>query len=91
MSFERALKNEASRVRQVFANANAPRMHLSINVEGSCDHGDLVITFNVGEGSWSGEHVKGHNIDQCITEYFRRKGWERDNNAILIPYFEPED
>lgn len=89
-AFVRALKNEVIRIRDQFAGMNAPSMSLQITCEGACDHGDIAITFSVGESQWGDQHVKGNNIDACLDEYFRRKGWKRDHDAILISYVPAE-
>jgi hypothetical protein len=85
MSFERALKMEVSRIRRLFADQNAPRIFVEITAEGACDHGDVAITFRIGEGQY-GDHVSGGDVRQCVREYFRRKGWKRENDPIMISY-----
>ena len=89
LSFIRALKAETLRIREIFADANAPSMSIHIRCGGQVDHGDIAITFDIGESQY-GDSVKGNSIEQCIEEYFRRKGWKRDHDAILISYVAPE-
>jgi hypothetical protein len=90
-SFERALKNEIQRFRTIFAEHNAPSINVTITASGPVDHGDVAITFSIGESQWSDGSVKGSNLDQCATEFFRRKGWQRANDYLSLPYFEPEE
>ena len=90
-SFERVLKNEIQRFRTMFAAQDASYLNISIEAAGACDHGDMKITFRIGEDSYGDGSVRGSNLDQCAAEYFRRKGWARDNNYIALPYFEPEE
>jgi hypothetical protein len=89
MSFERALKLEVSRLRRLFADQDSPRVWLEITAEGACDHGDVAITFSVGEGRY-GDHVTGGDVRQCVREYFRRKGWKQEHAPVLLPHFEPD-
>ena len=91
MSFENALRNEMRRFRQLFADQNAAYLSISITADGPVDHGDLLIKFRIGESSYGEESVSGSNLDQCATEFFRRKGWKRHNEYVAIPYFEPEE
>jgi len=91
MSFERALKNEVQRFRAMFSEMNAPCINITITASGPVDHGDVAITFSIGESQWGDESVKGANLDACASEYFRRKGWKRHNDCLSLPYFEPEE
>ena len=87
-SFERMLKNEIEKFRKMFGEHDASYLTISIEASGPVDHGDMKITFRIGEDSYGDGSVKGGNLDQCATEYFRRKGWSRANDYIALPYFD---
>ena len=91
MSFERALKNEVQRFRAMFAEMNVPQISIQIVASGPVDHGDVAITFSIGDSQWGDASVKGSNLDACAAEYFRRKGWKRDNDYIALPYFDSSE
>jgi hypothetical protein len=90
-NFERALKNEIQRFRSMFAEHNSPNINITITASGPVDHGDVAITFSIGESQWGDESVKGSSLDHCASEYFRRKGWKRAHDYLALPYFEPEE
>jgi hypothetical protein len=85
-----ALKHEVRRLRRRFADVNASHMAITITIDGAPDHGDIAVTFSVAESKY-GDAVEGKDVDQCVREFFRRKGWKQENNAILISYLPSED
>jgi len=83
--FEAALLNEMTRLRKIFADRDAGRMSVWIRVDGPTMTDELRIVFHVQEEGWQPNDVNGSNLDACVEEYFRRKGWTKHNNYLALP------
>jgi hypothetical protein len=58
------------------------RMDFTIEVEGRVHEGDMELKYWIGEYS---KELKGNNIDELLTEWLRRHGWELDHQPVCLP------
>lgn len=81
MSFEDHLKHVVADLRNIFTEYNENHLHFKIEVDG-CVHNELLITFKLGN---YGNEVSGNSIKAVTQEYFRRRGWQRQNTPLCLP------
>ena len=79
---ETVLARTAEVIRKRLSEANVARTDIRIEISGRTDSGELKLEFRIGEYD---EAVKGSNLDQCVTEYLRRKGWTAANDYKALP------
>ena len=75
------LQTVAADIRSRLGKANQRRIELTIELEGRVD-GDLMLTYKIGE---YGHQVSGRNLDELVTEYLRRKGWDERHQPLCLP------
>ena len=75
------LQTVATDVRARLARANIRRIELEISIDGRVD-GDVLLNYSLGE---YGAAVKGRNLDELVTEYLRRKGWDERHQPLCLP------
>jgi hypothetical protein len=85
--FERAVMVEATRLRELFAQRDASYLYFQIEVTGPIDHGELAVKFSIGGDRYS-DNVSANTVDAAVDEHFRRVGWKREHDALLIPYLD---
>lgn len=78
-----AVKDAANVVRDTFQETNLNEMNVQVHITGRVD-GDLRVKFFVGESGYGDERVHGISFDECLSEFLRRKGWQKNNDALLL-------
>ena len=52
---------------------------------GPVDHDSLKVTFRVGStDSWGDSSVEADSVEASVDEYFRRKGWKENHDALKL-------
>jgi methylaspartate ammonia-lyase len=87
-SFETAVKIEATRLRDLFAERNISHLNFTVTVSGPVDSGELAIQFQIASSSWGDDPVKGSKVSAVVEEFCRRKGWKANNDYLALPYLE---
>ena len=86
--FETVLRNTMIDLRNQFDNANLSHLSVTIEISGPVHRDGLEITFRVGDGRYSDESVTGSDLNACLGELLRRKGWKQKNAPLSIEYME---
>jgi hypothetical protein len=58
------------------------RMDFTIEVEGRIHYGDMELKYWIGKYA---KELKGNNIDELLTEWLRRHGWELAHQPLCLP------
>ena len=88
--FERAVKIETLRLRDLFAKADLPSLHFRVQAHGSIDHGDIEVKFTVGTSDWSDGNVTANSVEAALDEFLRRKGWKAAHDCLLLSHMDSE-
>ena len=86
--FERAVLIEATRLRELFASHDQSYLYFDVKVSGPVDHDILKITFRIGSSDWSDGSVEADSVDAAAAEWFRRKGWKANHDALKLEYLD---
>lgn len=86
--FERAVLIEATRLRELFASHDQSYLLLEVKVSGPVDHDSLKVTFRVGSDTWGESSVEADTVEAAAAEYFRRKGWKQNHDALKLEYLD---
>lgn len=87
VSFTDAINREMKRIRKrMQKNEKMRGMYVNIQCTGRLHTGDIKIEYSVSDSEYGGEPVKGNNLDACIAELFRRRGWQEVHAAKALAY-----
>ena len=86
--FERAVLIEATRLREMFAQRDQSYLYFDVKVSGPVDHDSLKVTFRIGSSDWSDGSVEADSVDEAAAEWFRRKGWKENHDALKLTYLD---
>jgi hypothetical protein len=87
-AFERAVLIEATRLRELFKKTDQPDLYLKVEISGPVDYDNLRITFRVGTNEYSSDSVEAETVDASLDEFFRRKGWKAQHDALCLPHLD---
>lgn len=83
VSFTGAIKREIVKAKKLLArDENLSYFTIRIEAKGRID-GDVKITFAVGDSEYSTD-VSGNNLEPCIEELLRRRGWQKRNDPLML-------
>lgn len=88
VSFAGALKREIKRVRRKLQrDERMSEFSIEIDVKGRVHDGDVKLTYSVCPSSWqNSDAVKGDDLDACVEELMRRRGWQSVHAPVAIGY-----